>query len=75
MKYSKIRRNAPKAAAFVYAGYKWFEDHTDEVERWSNNVIARTRGKRIERVAVPAASAAKTAARWLRESRDDAKQR
>ena len=64
---SGIRRSAPKAAAFVYAGYKWFEDHTDDVERWSDKAIAHSRGRRYEKVVVPAATAARAAARWMRE--------
>ena len=53
MKIARIRRNAPKIGAFVYAGYKWLEDHTDEVERWSAQAIDRSRGKRSEKFVVP----------------------
>jgi hypothetical protein len=67
---SRLRRNAPKTAAFVYAGYKWFEDHTDEVERWSVKAIEHARGKRYEPVVVPVASAARAAARWIRDSKN-----
>ncbi|MGH2699164.1 MAG: hypothetical protein ACRDJL_08195 [Actinomycetota bacterium] len=70
MKYTRIRRSAPKVAAFVYAGYKWFEDHTDEVERWSAQAVERSRGKRVERFVTPVAGAAQSAARWMR-NRDD----
>lgn len=73
MRYSKISRNAPKIGAFAYAGYKWFEDHTDEVERWSAKAVERARGKRIEKVVVPAAGAAQSAARWMRANNENAK--
>ena len=73
MKYSRIRRNAPKIGAFAYAGYKWFEDHTDEVERWSGKAVERSRGKRIEKLVVPAAGAAQSAVRWMRDNNDRAK--
>ena len=75
MKYSRIRRNAPKIGAFAYAGYKWFEDHTDEVERWSAQAVDRSRGKRIEKFVVPAAGAAQSAVRWMRDkdNNDNAK--
>ncbi len=75
MKISRIRRNAPKIGAFVYAGYKWLEDHTDEVERWSAQAIDRTRGKRSAKLVVPAAGAAQAAARWMRDNNDNAKRK
>ncbi|MGH2774837.1 MAG: hypothetical protein ACRDJT_05305 [Actinomycetota bacterium] len=75
MKYSRIRRNAPKIGAFAYAGYKWFEDHTDEIERWSAQAVDRSRGKRIERFVVPAAGAAQSAVRWMRENNDSVKRK
>ncbi|CAN5772700.1 hypothetical protein BH20ACT23_BH20ACT23_27140 [soil metagenome] len=75
MKLSRIRRNAPKIGAFAYAGYKWFEDHTDEVERWSAQAVDRSRGKRIERFVVPAAGAAQSAVRWMRDNNDNAKRK
>jgi hypothetical protein len=75
MKIARIRRNAPKIGAFVYAGYKWLEDHTDEVERWSAQAIDRSRGKRSEKFVVPAAGAAQAAARWMRENNDNARRK
>lgn len=72
MRIARIRRNAPKIGAFVYAGYKWLEDHTDEVERWSAKAIDRSRGKPSERFVVPAAGAAQAAARWMRDNNDNA---
>jgi len=75
VKFSRIRRNAPKIGAFAYAGYKWFEDHTDEVERWSAQAVDRSRGKRMEKFVVPAAGAAQSAVRWMRakDNNDNAK--
>jgi hypothetical protein len=75
MKISRIRRNAPKIGAFVYAGYKWLEDHTDEVERWSAKAIESSRGKPSERLVVPVAGAAQSAARWMRENNENAKRK
>ena len=75
MKISRIRRNAPKIGAFVYAGYKWLEDHTDEVERWSAQAIDRTRGKRSAKFVAPTAGAAQAAARWMRDNNDNAKRK
>ncbi|MGH2790888.1 MAG: hypothetical protein ACRDJ0_07890, partial [Actinomycetota bacterium] len=69
---SGIRRSAPKIAAFAYAGYKWFEDHTDEVERWSAKAIERSRGKSIAKVVVPAAHLAQAGVKWMRENNDGA---
>ena len=66
MKGSKIRSKGPKMAAFTYAGYKWFEDHTDDVEVWANKAIDRSRGKSVERFVVPPARLAISAARWVR---------
>jgi hypothetical protein len=67
---ARIRKNASKTAVFLYAGYKWLEDHTDDVERWSGHAIQRSRGKRYEKVVVPVAGAARAAARWVRENND-----
>ena len=75
MKIARIRRNAPKIGAFVYAGYKWLEDHTDEVERWSAKAIERSRGKASEKIVVPVAGAAQSAARWMRDNNDNAKRK
>jgi hypothetical protein len=75
MKIARIRRNAPKIGAFVYAGYKWLEDHTDEVERWSAKAIDSSRGKRSEKFVVPVAGAAQSAARWMRDNNDNAKRK
>ena len=72
MRISRIKRSAPKVAAFAYAGYKWFEDHTDEVERWSAKAIERSRGKQIAKVVVPAAHVAQAAVKWMRENEDEA---
>jgi hypothetical protein len=75
MKVARIRRNAPKIGAFVYAGYKLFEDHTDDVERWSAKAIDRSRGKASEKFVAPVAGAAQSAARWMRENNDNAKRK
>lgn len=66
--FALIRRRGAKAVAFMYAGYKWFEDHTDEVERWADRAIIQARGKRVAKVVVPAANSAKSAARWVRQN-------
>ena len=63
---SKVRRNGIKAVTAVYAAYKWFEDHVDDVERWSASAISGARGKPFEKVVVPAAERATAAARWVR---------
>ena len=70
-----MRKAGAKAATVAYAGYKWFEDHTDEVERWSGKAVERSRGKRIEKLVVPAAGAAQSAVRWMRDNNDRAKQK
>ena len=74
MRLSRIRRSAPKVAAFAYAGYKWFEDHTDEVENWSAKAIERSRGKQIAKFVVPAAHVAMAGVKWIRENEDEAKE-
>ena len=68
MKSSRIRRSGPKTAAFVYAGYKWLEEHADDVERWSDNAARRARGKSYDKVVGPAAQAVKAAAQWARKN-------
>jgi hypothetical protein len=68
MGFSRLRTRGTRAAALLYAGYKWFEDHTDDVERWSDRAIEGARGKRVAGVVVPAANASKAAARWVREN-------
>lgn len=68
--YTRIRRSAPNVTAFVYAGYKWFEDHTDDVERWSVKALEQTRGKRLQKLVAPAAEAARSAARWVKSNND-----
>ena len=73
MRLSRIRRSAPKVAAFAYAGYKWFEDHTDEVENWSAKAIERSRGKQVAKFVVPAAHVAMAGVKWFRENDDEAK--
>ena len=73
MRYSRIRRSAPKVAAFAYAGYKWFEDHTDEVEDWSAKAIERSRGKQVAKFVVPAAHVAMAGVKWIRQNEDEAK--
>lgn len=73
MKVSRIRRSGPKVAAFAYAGYKWFEDHTDEVERWSAKAVERTQGKKVSKFVVPLAHLANGAVKWIRENEDDAR--
>ena len=75
MRITRIRRNAPKVGAFVYAGYKWFEDHTDDVERWAAKAVDSSRGKRSEKFIVPAAGVAQSAARWMRDNNDNAKRK
>jgi hypothetical protein len=65
--FALFRRRGAKAAAFIYAGYKWFEDHTDDVERWSDKAIIQARGKRVAKVVIPAANSAKSAAQWVRQ--------
>jgi len=72
VRYSRIRRSAPKVAAFAYAGYKWFEDHTDEVENWSAKAIERSRGKQVAKFVVPAAHVAMAGVKWIRENEDEA---
>jgi hypothetical protein len=75
MDRTRMRKRIPKTAAFVYAGYKWLEDHTDEVERWSAKAMEHARGKRYEKIVNPAATAARTAARFVRDNhgRDEKK--
>jgi hypothetical protein len=68
MGFSRFGTKGTRAAALLYAGYKWFEDHTDDVERWSDKAIAGAHGKRVAKVVVPAANATKAAARWVREN-------
>jgi hypothetical protein len=75
VKFSRIRRNGPKVVAFVYAGYKWLEDHTDEVERWSARAVERSRGKPVEKFVTPVAGAAQSAARWMRDNNENAKRK
>lgn len=60
----------PKAAALLYAGYKWMEDHTDEVERWSQKAMEHAEGKRYEVAVVPPARALKATARWMRDNHE-----
>ena len=69
MKSSKGRRAAPNTVAFVYAGYKWLEEHADEVERWSQNVMKRSHGTRYDKVVLPAARAVDAAAKWAKNNR------
>ena len=68
MKSSRIRRSGPKTVAFLYAGYKWLEEHADDVERWSDNAAQRARGKSYDKVVGPAAQAVKTAAKWVKQN-------
>jgi hypothetical protein len=75
VKFSRIRRNGPKVVAFVYAGYKWLEDHTDEVERWSARAVERSRGKPVEKFVTPVAGAAQSAARWMRDNNENARRK
>lgn len=65
MGYGKL---IAKAGTAIYAGYKWLEDHTDEVDRWSSRVIEKAAGKSYEKVIVPPARLAKTAADWVANS-------
>jgi hypothetical protein len=54
-----------KAGTAIYAGYKWLEDHTDEVDRWSARVIDKAAGKSYEKIVVPVAQLARSAAGWV----------
>lgn len=68
MKLSRMRRGAPKVTALVYAGYRWFEEHSDDVERWSDKALEGARGKSIERFIAPVAKTARSAARWTSDN-------
>ena len=70
---SRARRSAPKTIAFVYAGYKWLEEHADDVERWSEQAMKRSAGKRYATVVTPAAQALNAAAKWARQNRGGSK--
>jgi hypothetical protein len=61
-------RALAKAGTAIYAGYKWLEDHTDEVDRWSAKVIEKAAGKSYEKVVVPPARLARSAAGWVSSS-------
>lgn len=60
-----LGRTLAKAGTLLYAGYKWLEDHTDEVDRWSARVIDKAAGKSYEKVVVPPARLARSAAEWV----------
>ena len=66
MDRSRMRRAGAKAATVAYAGYKWFEDHTDDVERWAASARKHAAGKRYERAVALPADAAAAAAKWVR---------
>ena len=65
--WSKLRGRGAQAATFAYAGYKWFEDHADEVERFSQKAIDRSKGKKIGWAVVPTAHVLIGAARWMQD--------
>ena len=73
--WSKLRGRGARAATIAYAGYKWFEDHADDVERFSHKAIERSKGKRIGRAVVPTAHVLIGAARWMQERGDDSRRR
>lgn len=65
--WSKLRNRGAQAATAAYAGYKWFEDHADDVERFSIKAIERSKGKKVGRAVVPTAHVLIGAARWFQE--------
>jgi hypothetical protein len=65
MDLSLLRRLGRKAAVSGYAAYKWVETHTDDVQRFADKSIERSRGKNHERFVTPAATAAKKIAEWI----------
>jgi hypothetical protein len=71
--WSKFRGKGAQAATVAYAGYKWFEDHADDVERFSLQAIARSKGKKFGRAVVPTAHVLIGAARWVQERNKPAK--
>ncbi|MPZ69547.1 MAG: hypothetical protein GEU71_08465 [Actinobacteria bacterium] len=72
MKLFKLAGPIPRAAAVLYATYRWMEDHTDEVERWSQKAIDHAEGKRYEVAVLPPARALKVTALWMRNNRRSA---
>lgn len=68
MKLFKLVGPIPKAAAVLYAAYKWMEDHPDDVERWSQKAIEHAAGKRYEVAVLPPARALKATAIWMRDN-------
>ena len=73
MDRSRMRKAGAKAATVAYAGYKWFEDHTDDVERWATSARKQAAGKRYERAVGLPADAAAAAAQWVRKRGNDQK--
>jgi hypothetical protein len=71
MDRSRMRKAGAKAATVAYAGYKWFEDHTDDVERWATSARKQAAGKRYERAVGLPADAAAAAAKWVRNRVDE----
>jgi hypothetical protein len=71
MDRSRMRRAGAKAATVAYAGYKWFEDHTDDVEKWAASARKHAAGKRYERAVGLPADAAAAAAKWVRKRGED----
>ncbi|MEA2453209.1 MAG: hypothetical protein QOG04_1919 [Actinomycetota bacterium] len=67
------RRTIAKAGAIAYGGYKWIEDHTDDLERWSNKVIESSEGKSYAKFAVPPAKIVRTSAIWIGKNGDKKK--
>lgn len=69
--WTRLRNRGAQVATVVYAGYKWFEDHADEVERVSIKAIERSKGKKIGRAVIPTAHVVIGAARWMQERDKD----
>jgi hypothetical protein len=70
MLFSWIRRIGPRAAAYGYVAYKWLEDHTDEVMRWSEKLERQAKGKSYEKAVSGAARFASELATWVDERSD-----
>lgn len=62
---SKARARGAAVITAAYAGYKWFEDHADDVEHYAQKAIDRSKKKSYGRIVVPTAHALIGAARWM----------
>ncbi len=65
MNFPALRRLGQKALVSGQAAYRWVETHTDEVQRFADKSIERSRGKNYENVVVPVAQTARKVAEWI----------